>query len=247
MDASVSVIVPVGGGEGILRDLQGDGGIGGAEVGGFQEVDAASHISGSCCGDVIEGVIGEGGRLGLICIEPVQRTQEDGTEGFGGDCLEFKDCRAGDDGVIDIDIGIFGGGGDEGDSAVLDVFEQGLLLFFVEILDFVQRRIPPEPKREDVDLVISWTSAMEAVVALRRWRVMPELAAMMPAAVVLPVPGGPKKIILGIWPRSSIRRMEPFLPKRWGWPTISSRVVGRRASAVGRSCMGGTPFGGDFL
>jgi hypothetical protein len=56
----------------------------------------------------------------------------------GGDGLELKEGGTGDDGVIDVEVGIFGGGGDEGNAAVLHVFQQRLLLLTVEILDLVQ-------------------------------------------------------------------------------------------------------------
>ena len=55
-----------------------------------------------------------------------------------GDGLDLKDRGAAEDRVVDVEIGVLRGGGDEGDAAVLDVFQQGLLLLFVEILDLVQ-------------------------------------------------------------------------------------------------------------
>ena len=52
--------------------------------------------------------------------------------------LEFKHRRARQDSIIDIEIRIFRRGRDERDLAVFDVFQQRLLLLFVEILDLVQ-------------------------------------------------------------------------------------------------------------
>jgi hypothetical protein len=51
--------------------------------------------------------------------------------------------------------------------------------------------------------------------------------------VVLPVPGGPQRIMEGILPFSmAVRRMLP-LPARCSCPTSSSRVCGRIRSARG--------------
>ena len=57
---------------------------------------------------------------------------------FRRDGLELKHRGAAENGVKHAEIGVFRGGGDEGDPPVLDKFQQGLLLFFVEILDLVQ-------------------------------------------------------------------------------------------------------------
>lgn len=54
------------------------------------------------------------------------------------DRLEFKDGAAADDGVVDIKIRIFGGRSNQGDLTVLQKFQQGLLLFFVQVLNLVQ-------------------------------------------------------------------------------------------------------------
>ena len=68
-------------------------------------------------------------------------------------------------------------------------------------------------------------------------KVIPEEAAIMDAAVVLPVPGGPKKIILGIRPDVARRRRTPLSPTRCFCPDISSKEVGRRRSAAGATRM----------
>ena len=57
---------------------------------------------------------------------------------LGRDGLELKNGGAAQNGVIDIKVGVLSSGGDEGDASVLDVFQKGLLLFFVEVLDLVQ-------------------------------------------------------------------------------------------------------------
>ena len=54
------------------------------------------------------------------------------------DGLEFKDRAAAQDRVENIEIGIFRRGGNQRDLAVFDMLQQGLLLFFVEGLDFIE-------------------------------------------------------------------------------------------------------------
>ena len=55
-----------------------------------------------------------------------------------GNLLELKHRGTAEDGVEHIEIGILRGGGDKGDFSVFDVFQQGLLLLFVEGLNLVQ-------------------------------------------------------------------------------------------------------------
>lgn len=52
--------------------------------------------------------------------------------------LELKDGTPAEHRIVDIEIGVFSGGGNKGDAAVLNEFQQILLLFFIEVLDLVQ-------------------------------------------------------------------------------------------------------------
>ena len=52
--------------------------------------------------------------------------------------LELEHRRAAEYRVVHVKIRVFGGGGNEGDPPVLNMFQQALLLLFVEILDLVQ-------------------------------------------------------------------------------------------------------------
>ena len=52
--------------------------------------------------------------------------------------LELKNGAAAENGIVDIEIRIFGGGGNEGNGAILNVLQQRLLLLFIEILDLIQ-------------------------------------------------------------------------------------------------------------
>ena len=93
--------------------------------------------------------------------------------------------------------------------------------------------MPPLPNIVEVSSMTAFTSEIDAVVAFRRRRVMPDRSAIMFAAVVLPVPGGPKKIMFEMCPDSTMRRRIPFLPTNFSCPTISSKSVGRTRSASG--------------
>ena len=66
--------------------------------------------------------------------------------------LELKDRGARQDRIVDVEIRVFRRGGDESDLAVFDVFEQGLLLFFVEILDLVEVQEHPVRREEGIEL-----------------------------------------------------------------------------------------------
>ena len=52
--------------------------------------------------------------------------------------LELKHSAPGQQRIIDVEIGVFGGGGNEGHRAVLDALQQALLLLFVQVLDLIQ-------------------------------------------------------------------------------------------------------------
>src|ERR1700723_2285469 len=51
--------------------------------------------------------------------------------------------------------------------------------------------------------------------------------------VVLPVPGGPQRIIDESRRAAAMRRIGPSGPSRWSCPTTSSRLCGRSRSAIG--------------
>ena len=70
--------------------------------------------------------------------------------------LEFKHGRARQNGVIDVKIRIFRCGRDERDLAVFDVFQQRLLLLFVEILDLVEIQQNAVRREERVKLGINF-------------------------------------------------------------------------------------------
>ena len=63
----------------------------------------------------------------------------DGEEIVLGEGLEGEDLRAGDEGAVDVEEGVVGGGADEAEGAAFDVGEEDVLLSFVEAVDFVDK------------------------------------------------------------------------------------------------------------
>ena len=90
----------------------------------------------------------------------------------------------------------------------------------------------------------SATPAVTAERATKRARVP---RAMTLASVVLPLPGGPQKIIEGTTSRSSARRSARPGPSRCSCPTTSSSVRGRMRSARGRACSGNASLSAGAL
>ena len=69
---------------------------------------------------------------------PLQRPQNRPFRRFRGNRLKLKDGTPGQQRPVHIEIRIFRRGGNQGQFAVFHEFQQALLLFLVEILDFVQ-------------------------------------------------------------------------------------------------------------
>lgn len=81
--------------------------------------------------------------------------------------------------------------------------------------------------------ITSRTSLTPELMALKVKNGAFKVCAIILAMVVLPVPGGPHKIMDGSLPCSmAVRKMLP-LPVRCSWPANSSKVVGRNRSASG--------------
>ena len=110
----------------------------GGEVGVLQKSYGAADVASRSLGQAQSHLVREDGGGAALGIEMIQGAAEH-LEALGGrDGLEFKEGGAGDNGVVDVEMGVFGGGGDEGDAAVLHVLQKGLLLLTVEVLDLVQ-------------------------------------------------------------------------------------------------------------
>ena len=58
---------------------------------------------------------------------------------LGGDGFELENLGAGDEGGIDVEIGIVRGGSNEANGAAFEVGEESVLLGFVEPVNFVDK------------------------------------------------------------------------------------------------------------
>ena len=69
----------------------------------------------------------------------VEGAVEEGDDVGGGDGLELENLGAGDEGGVDVEVGIVGGGSDEADGAAFEMGKEGVLLGFVEAVDLVNK------------------------------------------------------------------------------------------------------------
>ena len=83
------------------------------------------------------GVLPLEGQVAALLLD-AQGTLHGGTGLLRRQGLELEHRAAGQQGVIDVEIGILGGAGDHGDLAVLQKLQQALLLLLVEVLDLIQ-------------------------------------------------------------------------------------------------------------
>src|SRR5262249_54673150 len=142
---------------------------------------------------------------------------------------------------VDLERGVLGGGADQHDCALLHVGQEGVLLRLVESVDLVdeQHGRPPAARalgfrvgRDLADLLPAGEHGGEGGEG------GPATCATSRAIVVLPVPGGPQRIIECSLPSSSARRRTFPGPTRWACPTTSSRLRGRIRSARGAEAEG---------
>ncbi len=90
-------------------------------------------------------------------------------------------------------------------------------------------------RRSRARSITALTSALPACTALCSSNAAPDASAISRASVVLPLPGGPCRIIECGWPSSTARRSaEPGASSR-SWPTNSASEVGRMRVASGAS------------
>ena len=141
------VVVGVAGfvvGEGALGDFGeafgGDAAAGGAGVGDgeFEGVEGDAGVAAAELDEGVEGVVVD---FHLLAAEAAfgvgEGALEESADVFGGEGIEAVDAGAGEERGDDFEGGVFGGGADEADDAVFHGVEDGVLLGFVEAVDFV--------------------------------------------------------------------------------------------------------------
>src|SRR6266446_807964 len=106
-------------------------------------------------------------------------------------------------------------------------------------------RLPPRARSAWASATTWRISLTPASTAEKGTKRAPATWAMRKASVVLPVPGGPQRIMEWSCPSSSARRRTLPGPIRCCWPTTSSRVRGRMRSASGAGAAGMADGGGS--
>ncbi len=104
----------------------------------FHRVHGLADIAAAGSGNVLQGAILRFGGKSLLRLHDGNAAFYSLQRGLGRDGPEFKHRRARQNGVVDVEIGIFRGGGDQRHLAVFDGLQQGLLLLLRKILDLVQ-------------------------------------------------------------------------------------------------------------
>ena len=131
---------------------------------------------------------------------------------------------------------ILGGRADERDEPAFDVGQDGVLLRAVPSMDLVDEnhRAPPAGFQLAPRLFDRLAQLGDSRRHRRdRAKAAPDCCASKSAIVVLPLPGGPHRMIDGSAPAASIRLSILSGPSRCSWPTTSSRLRGRIRSANG--------------
>ena len=108
------------------------------QQGGLGVVDGGAHVAAAGGGDLLDHARFDIQQDVLFLRKDVERPHHGELHVLKAHGLELEDRRAAEHGGVDVKIRVLCGGGDQGDAPVLDILQQDLLLFFVEILDLVQ-------------------------------------------------------------------------------------------------------------
>ena len=139
--------------------------------------------------------------------------------------LEYQYLAAGEQGGDDLKRGVFGRGADDGQQAFFHIGQEGILLTFVEAVDFIDKEngfLPLVTPLISASLTISRISFIPERMAEKKMKWDLVALAMTLARVVLPEPGGPQKIREESWSLSIIFRSSLPSPRRCSWPKYSS-------------------------
>ena len=129
--------------DGLLGDGEGDvdeavgAGLGGLD-GELEGVECGAGVAVGDIGDMVEGVVVKAcAEVAVAACGVIECLSDDAADMVVVERLELEDAGAGDEGAVDGEVGVFGGGTDEDDGAVLDPGEEGVLLRLVPAVDFV--------------------------------------------------------------------------------------------------------------
>ena len=110
--------------------------------GGFDgQLEGVEGVAGVAAGDVdqvLDGILVDlDGALAVAALGIGEGTLEQGAHVGIAQGAELEDTGAGDQGADDLEVGVLGGGADEGEGAVLDMGQEGVLLGLVPAVDLV--------------------------------------------------------------------------------------------------------------
>ena len=124
------------------------------------------------------------------------RTRQQRFHGVVVEAAEDEHLAAGEQGAVQGERGVLGGGADEHDRAVLDDGEKTVLLGTVEAVDFVheEKSARPALARRPASSKARLRSATPENTAESGTKCSPAASASRRAMLVLPTPGGPQRI-----------------------------------------------------
>jgi hypothetical protein len=123
--------------------------------------------------------------------------------------LQHIHRRTRQQGRVDFERRVLGGGADEGEQAAFDMRQKGVLLALVEAVHLVDKHDGAPHQAVRATWACSTASRMSFTpprTALMVMNCASNASAMSRAMVVLPTPGGPHKMQLCGWPDSNARR-----------------------------------------
>ena len=152
------------------------------------------------------------------------------------EAAEDQHLAARQQGGVELEAGVLGRRADQGHRAVLDIGQEAVLLRAIEAVDLVheQQGLLAGLGHLAASAKIFLRSATPEKTAEMATKRRPTASASRRAMLVLPVPGGPHRIIEDRRPAATIRPIAPSGPVRCSWPTTSPSVAGRSRSASGR-------------
>ena len=153
-----------------------------------------------------------------------------------GERLEAEEGRAAEQRRVDLEEGVLGRRPDEGEQAVLDGGQEGVLLALVEAVHLVEEEDGARfssASRWRAASMVARTSFTPAVTADMDAKCRSVWEAMTLASVVFPVPGGPHKMVDDSRSASISARSGAPGPTRCDCPTMSSKALGRIRAANG--------------
>ena len=104
----------------------------------FYRIKGFAHVAAAGAGNMLAYALLDGDGAAALLTQEFKTAANRLFNLFYIHRLEFKHSGAAEDGVINVEIGILGGGSDQSNLTVLNKLQQGLLLTLIEILNLIQ-------------------------------------------------------------------------------------------------------------